>query len=278
MTTAPKSILITGCSSGIGLCVAQGLQQRGYRVIASARKAADVARLTELGLPSVQLDLDDTDSIQHAVAAAVEIGAGSIYALFNNGAYGQPGAVEDLSRDALRQQFETNVFGWHQLTNAVLPIMRQQRSGRIIQNSSILGFIAIKYRGAYTASKYAIEGLSDTLRLELADSGIFVSLIEPGPISSQFRDNAYQKYREHINTETSPHRQTYVKWERRFIDSKAEAAFTLPPSAVLKKVVHALESRRPKSHYRVTVPTHLFAVLKRTLPVTTLDWLLGKLT
>ncbi|MGM0679787.1 MAG: SDR family NAD(P)-dependent oxidoreductase, partial [Pseudomonadota bacterium] len=167
MNTDKKNILITGCSSGIGLCVARGLRERGYRVFATARREADVAKLNAEGLESLRLDLDDSDSINAAVDEVLKRTGGTLYALFNNGAYGQAGAVEDLRRDVLRRQFETNLFGWHELTNRVLPVMRRQGYGRIIQNSSILGLIALPFRGAYNASKYALEGLSDTLRLEL---------------------------------------------------------------------------------------------------------------
>ncbi|MCK5721363.1 MAG: SDR family NAD(P)-dependent oxidoreductase, partial [Gammaproteobacteria bacterium] len=187
MNQNKKSILITGCSTGIGLCVAQALQQRGYRVFATARKEDDVETLKTIGLESLQLDLDKPESIQTAVTEILKRTNGTLGALFNNGAYGQTGAVEDLSRDVLRQQFETNVFGWQELTNLVLPVMLKQGHGRIIQNSSVLGFIALKFRGAYTASKYAIEGLTDTLRQELTGTNIYISLIEPGPIESRFR-------------------------------------------------------------------------------------------
>ncbi len=181
---AEKSVLITGCSSGIGYCVAKGLKARGYRVFATARKAEDVARLKAEGLESCVLDVSDSASIRQALAWVLEQTGGTLYALFNNGAYGQPGAVEDLSRDVLRRQFETNLFGWHELTCLVLPVMRRQGYGRIVQNSSVLGFVAMKYRGAYNASKFALEGLTDTLRLELKGTGIHLSLVEPGPSSA----------------------------------------------------------------------------------------------
>jgi len=167
-----RTILITGCSSGIGRCVARGLATRGYRVFATARRREDVEHLRAEGLAGLQLDLADSASIAAAVDEVLERTDGHLYALFNNGAYGQPGAVEDLSREVLRLQFETNLFGWHELTNRVLPVMRQQGYGRIIHNSSVLGFVALPFRGAYTASKYALEGLTDTLRLELRGSGI----------------------------------------------------------------------------------------------------------
>ncbi len=271
-----KSVLITGCSSGIGLCVARGLRERGYRVFATARREADVAKLNEEGLESLRLDLDDSGSINAAVDEVLERTGGTLYALFNNGAYGQAGAVEDLHRDVLRRQFETNLFGWHELTNRILPVMRQQGYGRIIQNSSILGLIALPFRGAYNASKYAIEGLSDTLRLELRDTDIHVSLIEPGPISSRFRANSFAAYQQNIDRDNSPFRDHYLAMEQRLTKEGPAVPFTLPPEAVLKRVIHALESRRPKPRYYVTFPTYLFGTLKRFLSTRLLDKLLAR--
>jgi len=271
-----KSILITGCSSGIGLCVANGLKQRGYRVIATARKSRDVERLVQSGLESVVLDLADSDSIQQAVAQIMAMTDNRIYALFNNGAYGQPGAVEDLTREALRAQFETNLFGWHELTCKIIPAMRRQGEGRIIQNSSVLGFVALAYRGAYNASKFALEGLSDTLRLELQGSGISVSLIEPGPIESRFRANAYAMWKRHVDPTRSPHQDAYRAMQERLTRDGPAVPFTLPPEAVLKRVIHALESPRPRIRYYVTFPTYLFGTLKRLLPGRLMDWVLKR--
>lgn len=276
MNTDKKSILITGCSSGIGLCVARGLRERGYRVFATARREADVAKLNAEGLESLRLDLDDSDSINAAVDDVLERTGGTLYALFNNGAYGQAGAVEDLRRDVLRRQFETNLFGWHELTCRILPVMRQQGYGRIIQNSSILGLIALPFRGAYNASKYALEGLSDTLRLELRHTDIHVSLIEPGPISSRFRANSFTAYQQNIDRDNSPFRDHYLAMEQRLTKKGPAVPFTLPPEAVLKRVIHALESQRPKPRYYVTFPTYLFGYLKRLLSTRLLDKLLAR--
>jgi NAD(P)-dependent dehydrogenase (short-subunit alcohol dehydrogenase family) len=276
MKNAGESILITGCSSGIGLCVAQALQQRGYRVFATARNTQDVAKLDALGLESLQLDLSDSVSIHQCVDEVLSRTGGQLYALFNNGAYGLPGAVEDLSRDALRAQFETNFFGWVELTNRVIPVMRHQQQGRIIMNSSILGFVAMPFRGAYNASKYAIEGLSDTLRLELKDTRIYVSLIEPGPILSNFRQNALLALQRDIDIEHSVHRERYEDVLARLQKQGPAAAFTQAPEAVLKRVIHALESRRPRPRYAVTFPTYLFAWLKRLLSTRWLDALLAR--
>ena len=271
-----RSLLITGCSSGIGLACARGLLARGWRVFATARKTEDVAALQAQGLEALQLDLDESGSINAAVNAVLQHTGGTLDALFNNGAYGLPGAVEDLSREALRAQFETNLFGWLELTNRIIPVMRAQGHGRIVMNSSLLGFIALPYRGAYTASKFALEGLTDTLRMELAGSGIHVSLIEPGPIESRFRANAHAAFKRWIDAEHSAHQKQYAAQERRLTKEGPAVAFTLPAEAVLDKLIHALTSPRPRARYRVTVPSHLFAYLKRVLSSRVLDLLLRK--
>lgn len=205
----PRFVLITGCSSGIGLAAAQALGQHGFTVIASARKAEDVARLQQQGLLAVQLDLADSASIELGASAALHLAGGRLYGLFNNGAYGQPGALEDLPTEALREQFNTNLFGWHHLIRQVLPPMLEAKEGRIVQNSSVLGLVAMKYRGAYNASKFALEGYSDTLRLELAGSGVYISLIEPGPIDTRFRANARNAFLRHIDPAQSRHQSAY---------------------------------------------------------------------
>ena len=271
-----KTILITGCSSGIGHCVAKGLHARGYRVFATARKRESVQALLAEGLESFHLNLTDSNTINFAFEEVMRRTEGELYALFNNGAFGLPGAVEDLSRDALRAQFETNVFGWQELTNLVIPVMRRQGYGRIIQNSSVLGFVALPFRGAYNASKYAIEGLSDTLRLELRGSNIHVSLIEPGPIKSQFRVNAVKALSKYIDTANSFHRERYQGVLNRLNKPGPAVPFTLPPEAVLERVIHALEARKPHARYYVTFPTHLFGILKRILSTRALDVLLAK--
>jgi NAD(P)-dependent dehydrogenase (short-subunit alcohol dehydrogenase family) len=242
-------------------------------VFASARKEADVAALSAAGFASLPLDLDSSGSIRAAVETVLDRTQGRLYALINNGAYGQPGAVEDLSRAVLRAQFETNLFGTQELTNLVIPAMRAQGEGRIIQMSSMLGIVCLAYRGAYNATKFALEALSDTLRLELRDTNIYVSLIEPGPIESRFRANAYTAFRRNIDREHSVHREYYASVEKRLEGSKP-MPFTLPPEAVLTKVIHALEARRPKARYGVTFPAHLFAVLRRLLPARVLDQIL----
>src|SRR5690606_5339286 len=251
-----KSVLITGASSGIGFYCAKQLHADGYRVIASCRKLSDVSRLQAEGITCIQLDLDDSASIQSAVAQTLSLTNGKLYALFNNGAYGQPGAVEDLTREVLRRQFETNLFGWLELTNALIPIMRRQGYGRIIQNSSILGFAAMPFRGAYNASKFALEGLTDTLRLELDGSGIYVSLIEPGPILSSFRKNALAALQNNIAIEGSQFALNYRQAIDRLSKAGPAARFTLGPEAVYARLKHALEAANPKPRYYVTFPTY----------------------
>jgi NAD(P)-dependent dehydrogenase (short-subunit alcohol dehydrogenase family) len=273
---AAKTILITGCSTGIGYTTALMLKNRGHTVIATARKADDVIRLQAEGFTALRLDLADSDSIRQAVEQTLELTGGKLDALFNNGAFGQPGAVEDLSREVLRFQFETNLFGTHELTNRIIPVMRKQGQGRIIYNSSVLGLVALTYRGAYNASKFALEGLADTLRLELRGTGIDISLIEPGPILSNFRQNSFALYKRNIDAHRSVHRDKYEAMEARLQKEGAAVPFTLPAEAVAEKVVHALEAKRPKIRYFVTFPTYLFGTLKRLLPHSLLDKLLIK--
>lgn len=271
-----KNVLITGCSSGIGLHLAQSLKKNGYQVFASARKYEDVEKLTQLGLRCLQLDVANSESIKSAVKTLFKETDENLYALINNAGFGQPGAVEDLKRDILREQFETNLFGLVELTNLLLPTMYQQGYGRIIQISSVLGFVAMPFRGAYIASKYALEGISDTLRLELKNTNIYVSLIEPGPITSRFRQNSLVLFNKNINSEKSRFHKNYQATISRLEAEGPAVPFTLGPEAVTKKVLNALESNHPNPRYYVTIPTYLFAYLKRLLPTNTLDKLLSK--
>lgn len=271
-----RSILITGCSTGIGLDAALTLLARGYQVFATVRDPKDIKKLQDKGLTTYLLDLNDAQSIQLTLAALLKETGGTLDYLFNNGAYGQPGAIEDLPTEALRAQFETNLFGWHELTRQVIPVMREQGYGRIIQCSSVLGFVAMPYRGAYNASKYALEGLTDTLRLEVASANIQVILLQPGPIESAFRKNALAAFLANINVEQSVHRKAYKKQVDRLASGEVTTPFTLPAQAVTKALLHALESKHPKLRYRITQPTKVFAILKRLLPNFLLDKLLIK--
>lgn len=268
-----KSVLITGCSSGIGLCLAYGLRSEGYRVFASARNNNDVDKLKALGFESLLLDLSSSGSINNAISELYQK-TDNLYALINNGAYGQAGALEDISRDTLEKQFQVNVFGWHELTNLVLPKMRKENVGRVIYISSVLGFVAMPFRGPYIASKFAIEGLVNTLRLELSDTNIKFSLIQPGPIESKFRANAYLAFKENVDSSKSNYKEQYNTMIER-LESEKNAQFTLPPEAVLKCALHALKSKSPKIHYHVTFPTKLFAFLGRILPSSWMDKILN---
>ena len=261
-----RTILITGCSTGIGYCCARGMKARGWRVFATARKDADIARLKDQGLESVYLDYTEPASIAAALADVLAATDGRLDALFNNGAYAQPGAVEDLTMAAMREQFETNFFGWHDLTRQVIPVMRNKGHGRIVQNSSVLGLIAIGFRGAYTASKFALEGYSDTLRIELDGTGIHVATIEPGPIKSRIDQNAALAAKRHIDMENSIHRTYYKRRIARLEQGRGDTRGQLGPEAVLKVLVHACESARPRTHYYVTGQTHLAAAMRRILP------------
>lgn len=271
-----KSILITGCSTGIGYYCAKTLHNAGFRVIASCRKQTDVDALIQQGLTCILLDLADEQSIEAGFTKALELCNGQLDALFNNGAYGQPGAVEDLPTDALRAQFEVNLFAWHTLTNLAVKHMRTQGDGRIIHNSSVLGLVALPYRGAYNASKFALEGLADTMRMELTNTNIHVSLIEPGPITSKFRENARLAFKRHINVDNSAHKNNYQKQLDRLESNMAPQAFTLPPDAVYRKLFHALTAQKPKARYYVTFPTYLMGYLKRILSTRMLDKVLMK--
>ena len=266
-----RSVLITGCSSGIGLASAREMKARGWRVFATARKPEDIARLRdEVAVESLYLDYAEPESIAAAAEQVLAATGGKLTALFNNGGYGQPGAVEDLRPHVLRAQFEANVFGWHDLTARVIPAMRAQGQGRIVFCSSVLGLVAAPYRGAYCASKFAVEALADALRMELAATGIKVVLIEPGPIASRFLDHALEAYRRNVDLEASPHSEIYRARIVR-LEEGGSQTFKLGPEAVALKLVQALESRNPKRRYYVTLPAYAAALLRRVLPTRALD-------
>jgi len=272
-----KSILITGCSSGIGYDAAHGLLKRGWRVFATCRAEADCDRLRSEGLESFRLDYDDQASITTALAEALDRTGGTLDALYNNGAFALPGALEDLPRDGLRAIFETNLFGYHDLTRQVIPVMRAQGHGRIVNCSSILGFIVLPWRGAYTATKFAMEGLTDTLRIEMRGTGIHVSLIEPGPITSRIQINAIPHFEKWIDWENSPRAEEYRKTLLKRLDKdRGPDRFELPASAVTKKLIHAIEARRPRPRYYVTTPTYFMGAMRRMLPTRAMDWILTR--
>lgn len=272
-----KTILITGSSSGIGLAAAMDLRERGWRVFASCKQQADCDRLRTMGFESPRIDYTDTTSIHQGLNEVLDATDGMLDALFNNGAHAIPGAVEDLPTDALRSIFEANFFGWHELTRSVIPIMRAQGHGRIVQCSSVLGLVTMPWRGAYNASKFALEGLTDTLRIEMRDTNIKIVLIEPGPITTKFRENSIPHFERWINWKDAARATQYeTKLLKRLYTSDGPDPFELPADAVVKKLIHALDSSRPRPRYFVTTPTYMMAALRRLLPTRILDWVLSQ--
>ena len=273
-----RTVLITGCSTGIGYDSAVTLARRGWRVLATCRQKEDCVRLQAMGLESFVLDYACPASIRSGFEEAMALTDNSLFGLFNNGAHGLMAAVEDIPVEALRDIFEVNFFGYHELTRLVIPIMRKQGYGRIVQNSSILGFTGIPWRGAYNSSKFALEGLTDTLRIELRNTGIHLSLIQPGPIATRFRKNSQKHFEKWINWEASPMAEDYRSrlMPRLYQENGKKDAFELPASAVTKVLIHALEANRPKAKYRVTFPTHCMAFLKRVLPTSVIDKILAR--
>lgn len=268
-----KSILITGASSGIGLASARLLRAKGWRVLATARTEADLNMLQrDAGVEALHLELADPRSVAWCASEALRLTDGKLTALFNNAAYGQVGAVEDLDPAVLRQQFEVNLFGTHDLTRRVMPAMRANGHGRIVQCSSVLGIVSVPYRGAYCASKFALEALSDAMRHELRGTDIHVSIIEPGPIRTRFVERALATFRATVDIENSAHRTTYLA-RLAAMEQGGKSTFKLEPEAVAWKLVHAVESPRPKRRYAVTIPTHIAAVSKRVLPASLADWI-----
>lgn len=270
------TILITGCSSGIGLDAAHGFRALGWRVFASCRRQADCDKLAVLGFDSPLIDYADSDTIQTGLAQVLAATGGTLDVLYNNGAFACPGAVEDLPRDALRAIFETNVFGYQELTNAVIPVMRAQGHGRIINCSSVLGLVGLKWRGAYVATKFALEGLTDVLRIEMADTPIKVILVEPGPITSDIRANAIPHFERWIDWKNSARAAQYDTLRDRLYTDSGPDVFELPASAVTKKLIHAATAKRPKPRYYVTKPTYLMGFLRRFLPTRALDAVISR--
>ena len=266
-----RTVLITGCSSGIGHDAAHGLRARGWRVFASCRKKEDCERLRAEGFESPRIDYQDEASIARGLAEVLDATGGRLDALFNNGAFALPGAVEDLPTAGLREIFEANFFGWHSLSRQVIAVMRAQGHGRIVQNSSVLGLVVMPWRGAYSATKFALEGLTDTMRIELRGTGIDVILIEPGPITSKIRQNEIPHFERWIDWEHSARRDEYAALRHRLYKARGPDPFELPASAVTRKLVHALESRRPRARYHVTTPTRVMSALRRILPTRLLD-------
>ena len=272
-----KTVLMTGCSSGIGYDAAHGMAARGWRVFATCRQEKDCARLRDQGLESYVLDYADEDSIREAVSETLRRTGGTLDAVYNNGAYAIPGAVEDLPRDALRAIYEANLFGYHDLTRLIIPVMRQQGYGRIVNCSSVLGFTPMKWRGAYVSTKFALEGLTQTLRLEMQDTPIHVSLIQPGPITSDIRQNSIAHFEKWIDWRGSVRSDQYeATLLKRLYESRGPDRFELPASAVTIKLAHALEAKRPRLNYYVTRPTYMMATLRRLLPARVFEWIVAQ--
>ncbi|WP_375174727.1 SDR family NAD(P)-dependent oxidoreductase [Pseudooceanicola sp.] len=272
-----RSILITGCSSGIGLHAARHLHGQGWRVFATCRKPEDVARLREEGLESLHLDYTDSASLNAAFDDVLTATGGTLDALFNNGAIALPGASEDIPREGLSLIFETNLFGPHELTRRAIAVMRKQGHGRIINCSSVLGFVAAPWRSSYIASKFALEGLTDTLRIEMRDTPIHVVMLEPGPIQSDFRKNSARYFEQFVDWQASARAEQYrTSLLTRLYDAKGRDRFELTPEATTAALVEALNAPRPRARYRITTPTKAMEVARRLLPTRVLDWILAK--
>ena len=272
-----KSILITGCSSGIGYDAAYAMRDAGWLVFASCRREEDCEHLRSEGFISPRIDYADPESIVNGLSEVLEATDGTLDALFNNGAFATPGAVEDLPRGALQEIFETNVFGVHELTTLALQIMRAQGHGRIVNCSSVLGFVAAPWRGAYVASKFALEGLTDTLRIEMSDTDIKVILIEPGPIGTSFRQNSIPQFERWVDWENSARAEQYRdSLLKRLYEDSGPTKFELPPSSVSRVLLRALNARKPRARYRVTAVTRAMSVLRRLLPTRAMDAILSR--
>jgi short-subunit dehydrogenase len=268
------SILITGCSTGIGLETAQYLKYKGYQVFTTARQEKDVEKLKSLGFEAFLLDVREKQTIENTLKSILAITGGTLDVVFNNAGFGQPGAIEDLRTEVLKEQFDTNVFGLHEVTIQVLPIMRAQGYGKIIQHSSVLGLISLKFKGAYNASKYAIEGLTDTLRQELLDTSIQATVLNTGPVLSEFRETAKQKARDNIDIEHSRFKSSY---EEHLSSVKSTVPFTLKAVEVAKVVESIIKSKDIKPRYYITKATYILGYLKRVISTSLLDKILNKI-
>ncbi|MDG4649065.1 SDR family NAD(P)-dependent oxidoreductase [Roseibacterium sp. SDUM158017] len=271
-----RSILITGCSSGIGLAAAEGLRGRGWRVIAACRRPEDVAARRAEGFDSVRIDHGDAECVDAGWAEAMEITGGRLDALFNNGGHGMSGAAEDVPREAMELVFHSNVFGVHQLTRRAIPVMLAQGSGRIVMHSSVVGYTTLKWRSAYVASKHAIEGLANTMRVELRGTGLHVSILNTGPVASGFRENSARLFERWIDADASRHAEFYRgKFMARRTSPRPDP-FEGTAADVVARLVHAVEARRPRTRYYITAPAYAAAFLTRVLPDRAQDWLVAK--
>jgi NAD(P)-dependent dehydrogenase (short-subunit alcohol dehydrogenase family) len=268
-----RSVLVTGCSSGIGLATARLLRDRGWAVLPTARKPEDIQQLRSEGFNPVTLDVTDSAAIEQTANDVLRLLGGNLGALVNNAGYGQPGAMEDITRDAMREQFEVNVFGLQELTNQLIPAFRRQGYGRIVNVSSVLGRISIPFMGIYSASKFAVEAMSDAMRVELWNSGVAVSLVEPGPIETAFRKTSKDRA---VGQQAHFERSHFEKYYREQAEQlgarkKLTHIFMMSPEAVARKIQHALESPRPRRRYPVTPVAHMIEFLRRFVPDGVID-------
>ena len=274
--TEARSILITGCSSGVGREAARQLKARGWRVLATARKSEDRARIErDLGVETIALELGQSASVAAAADEALRLTGGNLSALYNNAAYGVIGAMEDISADVLRRHFEVNVIGTHDLTRRLIPAMRAQGHGRIVTCSSVLGLVSGPYRGAYCATKFAVEAIHDALRIELAGTGIHVSVLQPGPIKTSFLASTLATFKTSVDIPNSPHRAAYEK-RMAAMETETASRFRVGPETVVAKLIHALESPKPKARYKISPHTHAIALARRLLPMPVIDALMAR--
>jgi short-subunit dehydrogenase len=268
-----QNIVITGCSTGIGLETSKYLKAQGIKVYATAREQKDVEMLKSLGFNALLLDVTLPTHIEQVIAHVLNAD-GKIDVWFNNAGFGQAGFLEDITTEVLKEQFETNVFGLHECTHQVLKVMRAQGYGKIIQHSSVLGLVSLSARGAYNASKYAIEGLTDTLRLEYYNENIYFSLLNTGPITSKFRENALKKLEQNVTIEASRYAKSY---KARLSGENPKVPFNEEPISVAKVVYKIIQTKKPKPRYYITKATYILGFAKHILPTRLLDKLLLKI-
>jgi NAD(P)-dependent dehydrogenase (short-subunit alcohol dehydrogenase family) len=260
-----KAVLITGCSSGIGWATAKRLSEVGWRVYATARNVEKITPLEESGCRLLPLDVTDEDSMRRTVEE-VEWEEGAVGVLVNNAGYSQSGAVEAVPIEKVRAQFETNVYGLARMCQLVLPGMRRQGYGRIVNVSSMGGKLTFPGAGYYHASKHAVEAISDALRFEVEGFGIKVSVIEPGLIRTGFANAA-------VGSMDGPESDPYAGFDEAVAKATTENYEQGPfsrlagePEAVAEAIDRALSARNPRSRYAVTPSAHLFLGLRRLLP------------
>src|SRR5437868_11842028 len=245
MGEASKAVLITGCSSGIGRAIAERLAAGGHRVYATARRPDAIADLAERGCQTLALDVLDDDSMRAAVAR-VEEAEGAVGVLVNNAGYGQSGAVEAVPMDLVRRNFETNLFGYLRMAQLVLPGMRKQHWGRIVNLSSVAGRVTMPGSGIYSSTKFAIRAMNDVLRFEVRGFGVDVVMIEPGPIRTEFTSSANSGMPDGAGADG-----TYAEYHSAVAKADAEAdqskLLAGDPEDVARVIRRAISSRRPRA-------------------------------